>query len=117
LGDGLLASFDTASGAVECAVEVQNAVAVDGRFQLRLGIHLGEIVEDDGDIHGNGVNIASRIQAVVGAGEIGISGVVYENIKNTTTVSATLLGDKGLKNVDTPVRLYTVVSGASPKPT
>lgn len=114
LGDGLLASFDTASGAVECALEIQNAVATDGRFQIRLGIHLGEIVEDDGDIHGNGVNIASRIQAVVGAGEIGISGVVYENIKNTTTVSATLLGDKGLKNVDTPVTLYTVVSGASP---
>lgn len=116
LGDGLLASFDTASGAVECAVEVQNAVGEDGRFRLRIGIHLGEIVEDDGDVHGNGVNIASRIQGVVGAGEIGISGVVHENIKNTTSFSVTLLGDTELKNVETPVRLYTVASGASPKP-
>lgn len=116
LGDGLLASFDTASGAVECAVEVQNAVAVDGRFQLRVGIHLGEVVEDDEDVFGNGVNIASRIQGVVGAGEIGISEVVYENIKNTTTISATLLGDTELKNVETPVTLYTIVSGATPKP-
>ena len=115
LGDGLLASFDTASGAVECAVEVQDAVARDGRFQLRIGIHLGEIVEDDGDVHGNGVNIASRIHGAVGAGEIGISEVVYENIRNTTSISATLLGDTALKNVETPVRLYTVSSPASPK--
>lgn len=114
LGDGLLASFDTASGAVECAVEVRDAVARDGRFQLRIGIHLGEIVEDDGDVHGNGVNIASRIQGAVGAGEIGMSEVVYENIKNTTSISATLLGDTELKNVETPVRLYTVSSAASP---
>lgn len=116
LGDGILASFDTASGAVECAVEVQKAVSLDGRFQLRLGIHLGEIVEDDGDVYGNGVNIASRIQGFVGAGEIGISGVVYENIKNKTAISATFLGDKELRNVDSPVTLYTIVPGASPKP-
>lgn len=98
------------------SLEVQKAVAVDGRFQLRLGIHLGEVVEDDGDVFGNGVNIASRIQGVVGPGEIGISEVVYENIKNTTTISATRLGETELKNVDVPVTLYTIMSGASPNP-
>lgn len=108
LGDGLLASFDTASGAVECAVEVMKAVAQDGRFNIRVGIHLGEIVEEHGDVHGAGVNIASRIQTVVEPGQVGISSVVYDNIRNKGGTTATSLGQTALKNVDVPITLYTL---------
>jgi class 3 adenylate cyclase len=106
LGDGMLASFDSASGAVACAREIQGAVDEDGRYQIRIGIHLGEIIESDGDVHGDGVNIASRIQGEIAPGQIGMSKVVYDNIKNKEGLSATLLGEHNLKNVATPVTLY-----------
>ena len=108
LGDGMLASFDAASGAVECGREIQEAVAKDGRFQVRVGIHLGEVVESDGDIHGDGVNIASRIQAILEPGQIGFSRVVYDNIRNKEGLSATLLGERILKNVEESIELYTL---------
>jgi class 3 adenylate cyclase len=108
LGDGLLASFDSASGAVECAREIQASVANDGRYRIRIGIHLGEVMESDGDVHGDGVNIASRIQTEVGPGEVGFSAVVYDNIKNKPGLSATRLGDRHLKNVESPVVIYTL---------
>jgi len=108
LGDGLLASFDTASGAVACAQDIQRGVAADGRFEVRVGIHLGEIVESDGDVHGDGVNIASRIQSAVEAGEIGISKVVYENVKNKQGLQVHEIGERTLKNVTNPIILYTV---------
>lgn len=108
LGDGILASFDTASGAVRCALDIQRAVLQDGRFEVRVGIHLGEIIESDGDVHGDGVNIASRIQSAVDAGKIGMSNVVYDAIKNKEGISATLLGQKKLKNVDSPMTLYVL---------
>ena len=110
LGDGLLASFDSASGAVECAREIQGSVVNDGRYRIRIGIHLGEVMESDGDVHGDGVNIASRIQTEVGPGEVGFSAVVYDNIKNKPGLSATRLGDRHLKNVESPVVIYTLSS-------
>lgn len=112
LGDGLLASFHTASGAVECAQEIDAAVVEDGRFRVRVGIHLGEVIESDGDVHGDGVNIASRIQGALEPGQIGFSKVVYDNIKNKTGLSATLLGDYELKNVDEPLALYLLDAGS-----
>jgi class 3 adenylate cyclase len=108
LGDGMLASFDSVSGAVSAAQEIQRAVRNDGRFQVRIGIHLGEVVQSDGDVHGDGVNIASRIQNEVGAGSIGISEVVYDNIKNKEGLAATLIGERNLKNVAAPVVLYSL---------
>lgn len=108
LGDGMLASFGTASGAVECARDIQQAVSNDGRFEVRVGIHLGEIIEANGDVHGDGVNIASRIQGVVEAGQIGLSKVVYDNIKNKDGLSATSLGEHNLKNVGSPMALYSL---------
>lgn len=108
LGDGMLASFDSVSDAVACATVIRQAVADDGRFQMRIGIHMGEVVMADGDVHGDGVNIASRIQSEVDPGEIGLSRVVYENIKNKDGLSATLVGERNLKNVSTPIVLYTL---------
>jgi class 3 adenylate cyclase len=114
LGDGMLASFDSVSNAVACAMEIRQAVATDGRFEVRIGIHLGEVVLADGDVHGDGVNIASRIQSEVGAGEIGVSRVVYENIRNKDGLTATLLGERTLKNVSIPVILYTLDTADPP---
>jgi class 3 adenylate cyclase len=108
LGDGILASFPSASGAVECARDVRRAVASDGRYAVRVGIHLGEVVRRHGDVHGDGVNIASRIQAVIDPGQIGVSQVVYDNVRNKEGIAVTLVGPVELKNVDHPVVLYTV---------
>ena len=108
LGDGMLASFDSVSNAVACASAIRQAVAGDGRYEVRIGVHMGEVVLSDGDVHGDGVNIASRIQSEVAPGEIGLSRVVYENIKNKDGLTATLVGERNLKNVSTPIILYTL---------
>jgi class 3 adenylate cyclase len=108
LGDGMLASFDSASDAVAAAREVQQQVGADGRYQVRVGIHLGEVTQDGGKVMGDGVNIAARIQAEMGAGEIGISGVVYDNVRNKEGVSATPIGERSLKGVSEPITLYSV---------
>jgi len=106
LGDGLLASFSSASGAVAAAREIQDGVEQDGRFDVRIGVHLGDVVISHNDVHGDGVNIASRIQSEVEKGQIGLSKVVYDNIKNKEGFSATYAGERDLKNVATPVGLY-----------
>jgi class 3 adenylate cyclase len=108
MGDGVLASFDSASDAVAAAREIQRAVGDDGRFEVRVGIHLGEVTRDSGRVLGDGVNIAARIQAEMGPGEIGVSGVVYDNVRNKEGVSATLIGERTLKGVADPIALYSV---------
>lgn len=110
LGDGMLASFDSAWDAVACARVIQRAVGEDGRFQVRIGVHLGEVLQADGDVHGDGVNIASRIQSEIDPGEIGISAVVYDNIKNKEGLVARPLGERTLKNVAVPMMLFSVDS-------
>lgn len=107
-GDGILASFDSASDAVAAAREVQRAVREDGRYEVRVGIHLGEVVQGSGKVQGDGVNIAARIQAEMGPGEIGISEVVYHNVKNKEGFTATRVGERSLKNIPQPVTLYSV---------
>ena len=108
VGDGVLASFASVSNAVASAQDIQRAVGEDGRYQVRIGIHLGEVIYSDGDVHGDGVNIASRIEAETPPGGIGVSAAVYENIKNKEGLAATLLGERELKNVAEPVTLYTI---------
>jgi class 3 adenylate cyclase len=108
LGDGILASFDSVSDSVACAKSIQQAVADDGRFQVRIGIHLGAVVHADGDVRGDAVNIASRIQGEMSPGEIGFSAVVYENVRNLAGISATKLGERSLKNVADPVTIYSL---------
>lgn len=106
LGDGVLATFDSVSGAVACAKEIQIAVRRDGRFEVRVGIDLGEVVLADGDVHGDGVNIASRVQSEVNPGEVGFTEAVYNNMKNKAGFQATSVGLRTLKNVVDPVTLY-----------
>jgi class 3 adenylate cyclase len=108
LGDGVLARFDSASEAVAAAIAIRSAVVADGRFQVRSGIHLGEIVDDGRDVYGDGINLASRIQGHVAPGEIGVSDVVYTNIRNKDGLAARALGPIALKGVADPVSLYVI---------
>lgn len=102
----MLCAFDTATGAAECARDIMRAVEDDGRFALRIGIHLGEVIERDGDVHGDGVNVASRIESTVGPGQIGLSQVVHENIRNKGGLTTMSIGSQELKGVDGAVNLY-----------
>src|SRR4051812_40425917 len=82
LGDGVLASFQTVSDAVTAAVKIHEACNTSNEFQLRIGIHLGEVIFENGDVFGDGVNVASRIQALALPGTTWISEVVFRNIEN-----------------------------------
>ena len=108
LGDGMLASFVSASDAVAAAREIQQQVGADGRFRIRIGIHLGEVRQDGGKVIGDGVNIAARIQTEMGPGEIGISSVVHDNVRNKEGISCSLIGVRALKGVAEPITLYSV---------
>ena len=107
MGDGMLISFDLASEAVRCAIEIQKACKSQ-EIPLKIGIHEGEMIFEENDVLGDGVNIASRIQDNTETGCIIISGAVYRDIKNKADISAELIGEKSFKNVDEPIRIYQV---------
>jgi adenylate cyclase len=107
IGDGMLISFPLASDAVRCAIEIQNACKKQD-YQLKIGIHEGEMIFAGEDVYGDGVNIASRLQEIAEEGCIVISGKVYSDIKNKTGINARFIGERELKNVDEPVKVYEV---------
>ena len=109
LGDGILASFTTVSDAVNAAIKIQEACHAAKDFQLRIGIHLGEVVFENEDVFGDGVNIASRIQAIASPGSIYISGSVHDNISNKKDFQTKYVKEVRLKNVKENVRIYKVI--------
>ena len=106
MGDGTLLCFQSALDAVRCAMEIQQSVTDDPDLNLRIGIHLGDIVFKEGDVFGDGVNVASRIEKLAEAGGICISGQVYKTIKNQRDVEVRLIGKKRLKNMEDPIEIY-----------
>ncbi len=108
LGDGMLASFATATNAVFCAIAIQQSCKAFSELQLRIGIHLGEVVFEDNDVFGNGVNIASRIQALAPNGGIWISEAVHKNIANKKEIKTKFVKEEVLKNVKEPIHIYEV---------
>ena len=108
MGDGILASFPTISDAVYCAGAIQQATHDVPDLELRIGIHVGEIVIENDDVFGDGVNIASRIEALAPPREIWVSESVYNNIKNKEGISLNFVRDETLKNVDDPVKIFSV---------
>ncbi len=110
IGDGVLASFSTASDAVYCAKEIQEASKKESHLKLRIGIHIGEVVFQDDDVLGDGVNIASRIETLAPAGGIFISEAVFRNIQNKQGIDAVFVMEKLLKNVSHPIRIYSVIN-------
>jgi len=114
-GDAILARFDAATNALECATKVQREIAGrnagipdDQRVQFRIGVNLGDVIEDQGDIYGDGVNVAARLETLAGAGEVYVSDSVRVAIGNRLPLSFDDLGEQSLKNIDRPVRTYRV---------
>jgi adenylate cyclase len=108
LGDGVLASFATASDAVNCAVSIQEACKKETDLNLRIGIHLGEVVFEDDDVFGDSVNIASRLQSIAPVNSIIISESVYNNVANKKGMVVHYAGEQNLKNVREPIRIFQV---------
>jgi class 3 adenylate cyclase len=112
LGDGFLSSFDSASRAVECAIDLQKTAGESGEFRLRIGIHLGEVTISGNDAFGSGVNVAARIQGAAAPGQVLVSHAVYSTISNKTDIRAADVGRTSLKHVDEPVHLYEILEQA-----
>jgi len=108
LGDGIMASFSTVLDAVTAAIKIQEACNAAKNFKLRIGIHLGEVIFENDDVFGDGVNIASRIQAIANPGSVYISQSVYNNIANKKGIATHFVKTEHLKNVKEPVRIYEV---------
>ncbi|MGB5377361.1 adenylate/guanylate cyclase domain-containing protein, partial [Muriicola sp.] len=113
LGDGVMASFNTVSDAVNAAVKIQESCNAAKDFQLRIGIHLGEVVFENDDVFGDGVNIAARIQAATQPGCIFISETVHQNVTNKNEFKSQFVKEMLLKNVRQPVRMYQVLFAGS----
>ena len=121
MGDGVLAEFPSAVEAVHCAVEIQRAMAdraadvPEGRrIQLRIGINLGDIIFQDDDIFGDGVNVAARLEGLAEPGGICISSTVHLQVKNKIDVGFQDLGDQEVKNIESPVHAFNVLLDGEP---
>jgi adenylate cyclase len=110
IGDGILTSFPTVSDAVLCAINIQKEANGSCEFQLRIGIHQGEVICEGDDVFGDAVNIAARIQAAASPGSIYISETVFQNISNKKEIQSKFIREERLKNVKEPVRIYEVLS-------
>ena len=111
-GDGFLAEFSSVRDAVNCAIDLQRNLAASP-LGFRIGISLGDVLDDGTDIHGEGVNIAARIEALAESGGICVSGDVYNQVRNRIDATFTDLGEHTVKHVSSPVRVYRWVDVAS----
>ena len=114
-GDNLLAEFVSVVDAVQCAVAVQKEINArnvelpeDRRMQFRIGINLGDVIQEEDRIYGDGVNIAARIESLADAGGICISGSAYDQIGKKFPFGYEYLGEQTVKNIEKPVRVYRV---------
>ncbi len=115
MGDGLLISFSSSHRALDCAIRIQEAVREIDNLNLRIGIHQGDIIEQDGDVFGDDVNIASRIEAFAAVGGIAVSDKVYRDISGDPEFSATYIGQPKLKGVQQEVKVYSITSHGLPE--
>ncbi len=121
MGDGMLVEFGSVVDAVRAAVETQRALADrnadqpdERRIEFRVGVNLGDVVIDGDDIHGDGVNIAARLEGLSDPGGICVSGKVYEEVRDRTNLAFEDLGDQEVKNIDRPVRVWRWVPDGGP---
>src|ERR1700757_2820590 len=112
-GDSVLAEFGSAVEAVQCAVEAQAAlaeanssVAPDRRISFRVGIHIGDVMVHVGDLFGDGVNIAARLQSIAKPGGVCISGATYDQVRKVLPITFADLGGQHFKNIEDPIRVY-----------
>src|SRR3954452_13417817 len=115
MGDGLLIEFASVVGAVRCSVEVQRAMAernaavpADTRIDFRVGIHQGDIIVEDGDIFGDGVNLAARLEGLAEPGGICVSRVVRDEVRDKLDIAFDDLGEQQVKNIARPVHVFSI---------
>src|SRR5262249_17615959 len=123
-GDSVLAEFGSAVDAVQCAVEAQTALteansslSADRHINFRIGIHVGDVMVRAGDLFGDGVNIAARLQSLAQPGGVCVSGTTYEQVRKVLPVAFTDMGLQQVKNIEDPIRAYAARDAAVAKDT
>lgn len=118
-GDGFIAIFDSPVEAVRCSIVIQQnlvgrnaSIPKHSRLEYRIGVNLGDVIVEPDDIYGDGVNIATRIEGIAEPGQVYISGAIYEQIKHKIVCGYESLGDRKVKNITDPVRVYRVLPDA-----
>jgi adenylate cyclase len=118
-GDNILAEFASVVNGVNGAIKIQEEIKKsnadtpkDHRMEFRIGINLGDVIEEEGRIYGDGVNIAARVEGLASTGGISISGTVYEHIKDKLSLGYHYLGEQNVKNIPEPVRVYRLLPEA-----
>jgi len=116
-GDNILAEFTSVVDAVNCAVEIQRELAernaelpYNRKMEFRIGVNLGDVIEEEGRIYGDGVNIAARMETMAEAGGICVSGRAYDQVANKLGLEYENLGEHQVKNITTPIRVFRVLS-------
>jgi TolB-like protein/tetratricopeptide (TPR) repeat protein len=125
-GDGFLAEFNSVVDAIRCAVDVQRGMAernsdipLSNRIEFRIGINVGDVIEDNGDIFGDGVNLAARLEAIAEPGGICVSDDAHRQVRDKLDITFDDAGEQNLKNIERPVRVFRVtdrVAGAKQRP-
>ena len=116
-GDNILAEFASVVDAVNGAIKIQEEIKIsnkdtpqDRRMEFRIGINLGDVIEEEERIYGDGVNIAARVEGLAAGGGIAISGIVYDSIKDKVSLGYHYLGEQDVKNIPEPVRVYRLLT-------
>ena len=119
-GDNILAEFASVVDAVNGAVKIQEEIKKrnadtpkDRRMEFRIGINLGDVIEEEDRIYGDGVNIAARVEGLAAGGGIAISGIVYDSIKDKLKLGYQYLGEQDVKNIPEPIRVYRLLAEAA----
>ena len=117
-GDNVLAEFGSVMNAVECAMVIQNnlrkkndPMPENRRMEYRIGVNLGDVVLEKGRIYGDGVNIAARIENLADPGGVSISGTVFDQIEHRLPLEYEFIGERAMKNIRKPVRVYRIRMG------
>jgi adenylate cyclase len=115
-GDNLLAEFSSVVDALDCAVKIQHELKAknselpeQSRMQFRIGVNLGDVIEDEERIYGDGVNVAARVEGLADGGGICVSGTAYDQIAKKLPLGYEFLGEQTVKNIEKPVRVYRVL--------
>ena len=114
IGDGLLFSFDSSLDAVNCSIKIQEVLKDIDDFKIRIGIHQGDIFIKDGDIFGDDVNIASRVESFAPKGGISISDKINKDISGISTIKTSFIGYKKLRGVTQETKIYSIISNNLP---
>src|SRR5262245_50321561 len=120
-GGGVVAEFPSIVEAIRCGVEIQNEIAErnasvpeDERMQFRIGVNLGDVIAEENNLYGTGVNVAVRLEQLAKAGGICISQTVYDQIRKIVEVPFEDIGERRLKNITEPVHVYRILPGHLP---